>query len=153
MQAQTSHKNIGLMLMIFACAVLLFAGINTRAQAPWNRGGNNGYYGNGGYGRVSSNDLRKAYDKGYRKGYNEGKHDARDNRGSYRNGGYGNYGNNGGYGGYGNNRRGGGELQRAYSDGFNRGYQEGYDRNRRNNRNSRYGRYGNRSIFGIPLPY
>jgi len=150
MQAQTSHKNIGLMLMVFACAVLLFASINTSAQAPWYRGGNNGYYGNGGYDRVSRNDLRKAYEKGYRKGYNDGKHDARNNRGSYRNGNYGNYG---GYGGYGNNngRWGGGQLQRAYSDGYNRGYQEGYDRNRRNN--NRYGRYGNRSIFGIPLPY
>ncbi|HYJ92064.1 MAG TPA: hypothetical protein VEV84_12195 [Pyrinomonadaceae bacterium] len=150
MQAQTSHKNIGLMLFVFACAVMLFAGISVRAQGGYypNYPNNGGYggYNNGRYGRVSDHDMRKAYEKGYKRGYDDGKHDARNNRGSYRNGSYGNYG------GYGNNGRwGGGQIQRAYQEGYQRGYQEGYDRNRRSNH--RYGRYGNRSVFGIPLPY
>ena len=151
MQVQTSHKNIGLMLFVFACAVMLFASINTSAQAPWYRGGNNGVYNGGGYSRVSDRDMRKSYEKGYKQGYNDGKNDAKNNRGSYRNGGYNNgtY-NNGSYGNGGWNRNGGGgQLQRAFNDGYQRGYQDGYDRNRRN-RNSRY---SNRNIFGFPLPH
>src|SRR5262249_39094891 len=143
MQTQTSHKNIGLVLFVFACAVMLFAGVvNAHAQYdPYYRG-NGGYYGrqNDRNNRVSNHDLRKAYDKGYKRGYNDGKHDARNNRGSYRNGGYGNYGGYGSYGGWG--RR--GELDRAYQDGYQRGYRDGYDRNRRN------GRYRDRNIFGFP---
>ena len=131
------------MLFVFACAVMLFAGV-TSAHAQYYPGGNSGYYGrNDRYNRVSDKDLRKAYDKGYKRGYDEGKRDARDNRVRYGNGGYGNnrgYGNNGGYGRS-------GELDRAYQDGFQRGYREGYDRNRRN---GRYGRSGN--IFGFPWP-
>jgi hypothetical protein len=152
MQAQTSHKNIGLMLFVFACAVMLFAGV-TSAHAqydPYYRG-NGGYYGrqNDRYNRVSSKDLRKAYDKGYKRGYDQGKHDARDNRGGYRNGGYGNYGGYGNNGSYGNTGGWGrnGQLDRAYQDGYQRGYREGYDRNRRNRR------YSNGNIFGFPWPH
>lgn len=148
------------MALIFAAAILGFSVINANGQAPWygNGGyGNGGYYPqNGRYSRVSQKDMQKAYERGYKQGEKDGKHAAKNNRGGYygRNGnnGYGTYGNNGRYG---NGGWGGGQIQRAYQDGYNRGYQDGYDRNARYNRNGRYGnsRYGNRSIFGIPLPY
>ena len=158
MQSVTAHKNFGLMAFVIAAAFMLFAGINAHAQ--WRDRDDDNYrngqvYGrqNGRYGNVSQRDIRKAYERGYKEGEKEGKRDARN--GGYRNGGngnrgYGTYGNNGRYG---NGGYGGGQIQRAYADGYNRGYQEGYDRNRRSNRNGRYGNYGNRSIFGIPLPY
>ena len=148
--AAANYKNIGLMALFFAVAILAFSVINARGQVPYY--GNGGYYPqNGRYSRVSSNDMRKAYDRGYKQGEKDGKHAAKNNRGRYNgNNGYGTYGNNGRYGG----NYGGGQLQRAYQDGYNRGYQDGYDRNARNNRHRRYNRtYGNRSIFGIPLPY
>jgi hypothetical protein len=138
----SNYKNIGLMTLILGVALLGFSVINAHGQAPWY--GNGGYYGqqNGRWNRVSQNDLRKAYDKGYKQGEKAGKNDAKNNRGSYnRNIGYTNGGMRGG------------QLQRAYHDGYSRGYQDGYDRNVRYNRNRRYGNYGNRSIFGIPLPY
>jgi len=152
MNTVTNHKNFGLMAFVIAAAFMLFAGVSS-AHAQYGR--NDPYYGgnNGRYNRVSQRDVQRAYERGYKEGERAGKRDAR-NGGYSRNGnnnrGYGTYGNNGRYG---NGNYGGGQIQRAYQDGFSRGYQEGYDRNRRNNRNSRYGRYGNRSIFGIPLPY
>ena len=145
-----NYKNIGLMGLLFAVAILGFSVINAHGQAPW-YGNNGGYYPqNGRYTRVSSNDMRKAYDKGYKQGEKDGKNDATHRRGYNNSVGY---GNNGGYGRNGGNY-GGNQIQRAYNDGYSRGYQDGYDRNVRNNRNrnSRY-RYGNRSVFGIPLPY
>jgi hypothetical protein len=161
MQSRTVHKNIGLMMFVFACAFMLFAGISAHGQYRdrdddyYRRGG--GIYGqqNGRWGRVSQKELRKAYDRGYKQGLKDGKRDARN--GYNRSGGY--YGGNRGYGTYGGNGRynggyyGGGQIQRAYSDGYDRGYREGYDRNYRYNRNSRYPSYRRPSIFGIPLPY
>jgi len=145
-----NYKTIGLMGLIFAVAILGVSVISAHGQAPWY--GNGGYYGNqnGRYSRVSQRDMQKAYEKGYKQGEKDGKNDAKNHRGSYsRNAGYGTYGNNGRYG---NGNYGGGQLQRAFQDGYQRGYRDGYDRNARYNRNSRT-RYGNRSVFGIPLPY
>jgi hypothetical protein len=135
MQAKTNHKNIGLIAFVFACALMLFAGITSaNAQAPYY--GNNGTWNNqnAGYSRVNDREMRKAYDKGYKEGYKQGKNDARSNRGTNNN----TIWNNG--------RNGGNQLQRAYNDGFQRGYREGYDQNRRNNNR----RYGNGNIFGFP---
>src|SRR5947209_13766851 len=142
--AAVNYKNIGLMTLVFAVAILGFSVVHAHGQAPYY--GNGGYYPqNGRYSRVSSNDMRKAYDKGYKQGEKDGKRDAKNNRGSY--------GRNNNVG-YRTSGMGGGQLQRAYQDGYNRGYQDGFDRNDRYNRNRRYNRtYGNRSIFGIPLPY
>lgn len=156
-----NYKNIGLMALVFAVAILGFSVINAHGQAPWY---GNGGYGNGGYypqqngrwGGVSQRDIQKAYERGYKQGQRDGKNDAKNNRGGYnRNAGYGNrgYGTYGNNGRYGNGNYGGGQIQRAYQDGYQRGYREGFDRNVRYNRNGRYGNYGNRSIFGIPLPY
>jgi hypothetical protein len=164
MQSETTHKNVGLIMFVFACALMLVAGMSAHGQwrdRDWGRDRDDNYrngriYRNDDrWGRVSQREIRKSYERGYKQGLKEGKRDARDNRGGY----YGNgrYGGNRGYGTYGGNGRynggyyGGGQIQRAYQEGFQRGYQEGYDRNRRYNRNDRYGR--NRSIFGIPLPY
>ena len=153
--------------LVFAVAILGFSVMNAHGQGRYDPyyGGNGGYYPqqNGRYGRVSQREIQKAYERGYKQGQKDGKRDARNSRGGYygRNGRYGNggYGNRG-YGTYGGNGRynggyyGGGQIQRAYQDGYNRGYQDGYDRNARYDRNNRnYPRYGNRSIFGIPLPY
>ena len=139
------------MALVFAVAILGFSVINAHGQAPYY--GNGGYYPqqNGRYSRVSQRDIQKSYERGYKQGEKDGKRAARNNRGRYNgNNGYGTYGNNGRYGG----NYGGGQIQRAYQDGYNRGYRDGFDRNARyNNRNRRYGNYGNRSIFGIPLPY
>jgi hypothetical protein len=160
MQSVSNHKNIGLMMFLFAVALLGAISV-TSAHGQW-RDRNDDYYRNGQiYGRqndrwnrVSQKDIRNAYERGFKQGEKDGKRDARN--GSYRNG---RYGNNNGYGTYGGNGRynggyyGGGQIQRAYSDGYGRGYQQGFERNRRNNRNGRYGNYGNRTIFGIPLPY
>lgn len=156
-----NYKNIGLMAFVLAGAFLVFSVVSAHGQAPWygNGGyGNGGYYPqqNGRYGRVSQREVQKAYERGFKQGEKDGKRAAKNGyrNGGYRgNNGYGTYGNNGRYG---NGNYGGGQIQRAYQDGYNRGYQEGYDRNyryNRNNRNGRYGNYGNRSIFGIPLPY
>jgi hypothetical protein len=162
MQSVTIHKNIG--LMMFVLAVALFGALSVTSahgqwrdrDDDWNRNNGRIYRSdrNDRWGRVSQKDLRKAYERGFKQGEKDGKRDARD--GGYRNGGYGNrgYGTYGNNGRYGNGGYGGGQIQRAYADGYNRGYQEGYDRNYRNSRNRRYGSYGNRpSIFGIPLPY
>jgi hypothetical protein len=155
MNTVTHHKNLGLMAFVVAAAVMLIAGVGS-AHAQYRRndpyyGGNNGNYGRNN--RVDQKDVRKAYERGYKEGRKDGKRAARNgsNRNDrYGNRGYGTYGNNGRYG---NGNYGGGQIQRAYQDGYNRGYQEEYDRNYRNNRNRRYSGYGNRSVFGIPLPY
>jgi hypothetical protein len=123
---------------VFALGLILFSGTTASAQYGGYYPNNGGYYGrdNDRYRR----NERKDYERGYKQGYKDGKNDARNRRGSY-----GRNGNNGRYGGYGNNGRYGGYGNNAYQAGYDRGYREGYDRNRRNRRNG--------SIFGWPLPY
>ena len=161
MQTVTIHKNIGLLMFLLAVAVFGVFSVTT-AHGQWRDRDDDQYRNNGRIyrdndrwgGRVSQKEVRKAYERGYKQGEKDGRRDARN--GGYRNGGYGNrgYGTYGGNGRYNGGGYGGGQIQRAYADGYNRGYREGYDRNYRNDRNRRYGSYGNRpSIFGIPLPY
>jgi hypothetical protein len=136
-----NYKNIGLMGLVFAVAILGVSVLSAHGQVPYY--GNGGYYGgqNSRYSRMSQHDMQKAYEKGYKQGEKDGKNDAKNHRGTY------GQNTNIGYNGR------GGQMQRAYQDGYNRGYQDGYDRNARYNRRSTYPRYGNRSVFGIPLPY
>jgi hypothetical protein len=170
MYSVTIHKNLGLMMILFAAALLMAFSVNANGQ--W-RDRDDDYYRNSGrvyrqdnrngrWGGVSQKELRKAYERGYKQGQKDGRRASRDGyygNGGYRNGGYGNsgYGTYGGNGRYNGGYYGGGQIQRAYQDGYQRGYREGFDRNRRYDRNDPYyrnnNRYGNRTIFGIPLPY
>lgn len=128
-----------------ALGLMVFAGTSNAQYYP-----NGGYYPNQGpgYGRYDRNEQKridKAYKNGFKDGEKRGKNDAKQGyrNGSYRNGNYG-----GGilgtiFGNGRNNRYGYGQEQRAYEDGYRRGYQEAYDREMRNHR----GRYNNGRIW------
>ncbi len=108
-----------------------------------NRGyGNNGGYGGyGGYGNASQIALNEGYQDGLYTGSSDaqrGQNYSPQRSHFYRNG----HGDSGGYGGYYGN---GDHFQKAYPNGFLRGYDEGFRRNGGYNRNRRsngnYGRF------------
>lgn len=88
--------------------------------------------------RGNGHQMREAMQRGYQDGLRQGIQAAQNRRGGYgNNDGYGNggyYGNNGSYGG--GSDRDSARIQRAYRNGFDRGYREGLRRGQNNRRGS-----------------
>ena len=178
MQTAAVYKNLGLLMFVFACALMLAAGAVVHGQG---RGvGNGKQNGDLWENRQNKGQTKKKDDRedrndraDRRRGDNDDREDrinGRDRRGNqsvrfayqrgYRTGfndgkraarsNSVNY-NNTSFPTNGN-RNGWGnsrEWRRAYEDGYRRGYRDGYNRNRRTNDR----RTGDRRILGIPLPY
>ena len=114
-------KGLGL-TSVFALGLIFVSSTSASAQyrqpGYYGNGGNNGYYGRDNDRRRK--EERKQYERGFKQGEKDGKRDARDgrrgNRGIFNGGIF----NRGGYGG--------GAYERGYQDG----YRQGYERNRRN---------------------
>ena len=169
MQTATVHKNIGLMIFIFACALMLAFSLNVHAQGRGNgkkvvsesrketgrtkekikhqddrdnRAGRVIYDDQDD--RINGRDRRGNQSErfAYERGYRQG---LKDGKRAARDGRRGDVFNNTSYPANGN-RKGWGnndEWRRAFDEGYRRGYREAYDRYRGEHRR----------VLGIPLPF
>ena len=176
METTSSYKNIGLLMFVFACALILVTSVGADGQSRGkgngkhtvnigtdrqdrekiksknekddrderaDRGDSNDDQGDrvNGRDRRGNQSTRFAYQRGYKEGLKDGKRAAKNNGSGYNRTGFPSNGNRNGWG----NTR---EWQRAYEDGYHRGFRDG-----NNQRRGTLDRRADvRRILGINLP-